>query len=206
MRHAALTALFAVLAAAANAWAGAPPPAELFAKAATVKVFMYEADEKKRPAGVMLDFATLDTSAVPLAGITLDAKQAERVKRAFTVASGDQALGACFLPRHGFVFEDAKGQVIGTLDVCFECTNYSVNAPGYDEKVKPIYARYAKSDWTEKLQLRQDAEVNKIRLAHDMPPVNAPVDWKGLAALVTDLGLPPQPKADDYARLRDKAD
>jgi hypothetical protein len=150
----------------------------------------------------MLDFATLDRSAVPGTGITLDAKQAERVKRAFTVATGDQALGACFIPRHGFVFEDAQGKTIGTLDVCFECTNYAIRAPGYDEKVKPIYARYEKSEWSEKLQRRQDAEVDKLRLAFDMPPTKAPVDWKGLAALVTELGLPPQPKPEDYARLR----
>jgi hypothetical protein len=199
-------AAFALALITMPALAGAPAPTELFAKAATVKVYMYEADEKKLPAGVMLDFARVDTTAVPKGGITLDAKQAERVKRAFTVASGDQALGACFVPRHGFVFEDAKGEVIGTLDICFECTNYSINAPGYDEKVKPIYARYARSDWTEKLQLRQDAEVNKIRLGFDMPPTSAPVDWQGLAALVTELGLPPQPKPEDFARLRDKAD
>jgi hypothetical protein len=192
-----------LLFAATPAIAGAPQPSELFAKAATIKVYMYEADEKKLPAGVMLDFRTLDSTAAPDTGITLDAKQAERVKRAFSKPTGDQAIGACFVPRHGFVFEDAQGQVIGTLDVCFECTNYSIKAPGYDEKVKPIYETYAKrGDWNEKLQRQQTAEVDKVRVAFDMPPTDAPVDWKGLAALVTELGLPPQPKPDDYARLR----
>ena len=194
--------LIAMLAAAADAWAGAPPPAELFAKAVTIRVYLYDADPTKNP-GIMRDFHTLDATAVPGKGITLDAKQAERVKHAFTVATGEQALGACFVPRHGFVFEDAKGEVIGTLDVCFECTNYSIDAPGYKAGVQPVYDRFAKlGQWTEKRQRKQTHEVDAVRATFDMPPTDAPVDWKGLEALVIELGLPPKPKPADYERLR----
>lgn len=191
----------ALLMTAHQAYAGAPP-SELFAKAATVRVYMYEGDPKAAP-GVLTEFRTLNASAVPAKGLALTAKQGERVKHTFAVATGDQALGACFVPRHGFVFEDAEGKVIGTLDVCFECTNYSINAAGYNEKVKPIYDRYAKlGQWDEKLQRKQQAEVDQIRAAFDMPPTDAPIDWKGLEALVNELGLPPQPKQADYDRLR----
>jgi hypothetical protein len=199
MRLSAFIALMLVLCAPANA--GGPLP-ELFAKAATVKVYMYDADPEKRPS-ILREFRTVDPTAVPGSGITLDAKQIARVKRTFTVASGDQALGGCFVPRHGFVFEDAQGQVIGTLDVCFECTNYSVNAPGYNEQVQPIYDRYAKlGDWNPKLERKQQAEVDKLRAAFDMPPADAPVDWKGLEALLAELGMPAKPKPADYERLR----
>jgi hypothetical protein len=198
-RISALIALMLQCAHATHAVAGAP---ELFAKAATVKVYMYDADPERRP-GILREFRTLDPTAVPGSGIALTAKQTTGVKRLFTVATGDQALGACFVPRHGLVFEDAQGQVIGTLDVCFECTNYSINAPGYDERVKPVYERYAKvGDWNEKLQRKQTAEVDKIRATFDMPATNAPIDWKGLEALLSELGLPTQPKPADYERLR----
>ena len=198
-RISALIALMLACANATHAVAGAP---ELFAKAATVKVYMYDADPEHRP-GILREFRTLDPTAVPSTGITLTAKQAARAKRMFTVATGDQALGACFVPRHGLVFEDAQGQVIGTLDVCFECTNYSINAPGYDERVKPMYDRYAKvGDWNEKLQRKQTTEVDKVRATFDMPPTGAPIDWKGLEALMVELGLPTQPKPADYERLR----
>jgi hypothetical protein len=204
VRLSVLTALIVTFAAAASAWAGGPPPSELFAKAATVKVYLYDGDPTKNP-GIMRDFQKLDATAAPETGIVLDAKQTERVKRAFTMASGDQALGACFVPRHGFVFEDAKGQVVGTLDVCFECTNYSIDAPGYKAGVQPVYDRFAKlGQWTEKLQRKQTSEVDAVRATFDMPPTDTPVDWKGLAALVTELGLPPQPKPADYDRLRTK--
>lgn len=198
-RLSALIALMLLCAHATHAVAGVP---ELFSKAATVKVYMYDADPEKRP-GILREFRTLDPTAVPSTGIALNGKQAAGVKRLFTVATGDQALGACFVPRHGLVFEDASGQVIGTLDVCFECTNYSISAPGYDEKVKPVYERYAKlGDWNEKLQRKQTAEVDKIRATFDMPPTDAPIDWKSLEALLGELGLPTQPKPADYERLR----
>jgi hypothetical protein len=199
MRLSAFIVLMLILCAPANA--GAPLP-ELFAKAATVKVYMYDADPEKRP-GILREFRTLEPTAVPGSGIALNAKQIARVKQTFTAASGDQALGACFVPRHGLVFEDAQGQVIGTLDVCFECTNYSLNAPGYDERVKPVYDRYAQlGNWNEKLQRKQTAEVDKVRAAFDMPPTDAPIDWKSLEALLAELGMPAKPKPADYERLR----
>lgn len=188
-----------LLASASSVQAGAP---ELFAKAAVVKLYMFEGDEKKET-GVLTEFRTRNPTAVPAAGATLNAKQMARVKQAFTHPTGDQALGACFVPRHGFVFEDAQGKVIGTLDVCFECTNYAIDAPGYREKVKPVYDRFAqKGDWNAKLAKKQTKEVDRLRATFDMPPTKAPVDWKALAALVTELGMPTAPKPADYDRLR----
>ena len=195
-----------LVAVVADAGAGAPPQAEMFSKAASVKLYMYEGGERL-DIGVLKDFRTLNASAVPVEGLTLSTEQAARVKRAFTVATGDQAVAACFVPRHGFVFEDAKGEVIGTLDVCFECSNYSIKAPGYDEQVKPIYARFEQPDgkWDEKIHRKQQAEVDKLRATFDMPPTNAPIDWLGLAKLVNEFGLPTEPKPADYARLRKAA-
>lgn len=191
-----------VVLAIADARAGAPLP-ELFAKAASVKLYMYDGGERLE-VGVLRAFRTLNPTAVPASGIPLSAKQVARVKRAFTVATGDQAVAACFVPRHGFVFEDAKGQVIGTLDVCFECSNYSIGAPGYDAQVKPVYARYEQptDGWDEKVQRKQKVEVDRVRASFDMPPTDAPIDWVGLASLVNELGLPTEPKPADYERLR----
>lgn len=197
-----LMAIALVVATACDAGTGAPPH-ELFAKAASVKLYMYEGGERL-DVGILKDFRALNPTAIPAKGLALSPAQVARVKRAFTVATGDQAVAACFVPRHGFVFEDAKGQVIGTLDVCFECSNYSIGAPGYDAQVKPIYARYEQpaDKWDEKLQRAQQAEVNRLRATFDMPPTDAPIDWHGLAALVGEFGLPTEPKPADYERLR----
>ena len=202
-----LIALALVVAISVEANAGAPPPAEMFSKAATVTLYMYEGGERLE-VGVLKDFRTLNATAVPSSGLTLSAEQAQRVKRAFTVATGDQAVGACFVPRHGFVFADEKGEVIGTLDVCFECSNYSISAPGYDAQIKPIYARYKKlaDKWDEKLHRKQQAEVNKLRATFNMPPTDAPIDWLGLAKVVNELGMPTEPKPPDYERLRKTSD
>lgn len=198
----ALTAL--ALAAALPAKAGAPEAAGLFPNATVVKVYMYESSEKKLEAGVMKDFKTLTPDAVPSTGVTLDTKQAAQVKRAFTRATGDQAIGACFFPRHGFVFEDAAGKVVGTLDVCFECSNYAIDAPGYREKAKAIYDRHRQPDgeWDEKIARKQAAEINRLRAEYNMAPTDAPIDWNGLAAIVQAANMPTVPKPADYERLR----
>lgn len=183
---------------------GTAPGMVLFPTAVAVKAYMFEGDLGR---GVFQDFATLDPSAVPTQGVALAAGQTERVKRAFAAASGEQGAAACFNPRHGFVFYDAKGLVVGTLDVCFECTNTSVNAPGYEARVKPIYERFRQPDngWDEKLHRQQQAEVNRLRAEYGMPPVDAPVDWRGLEALVRELGMPPQPTPADFERVRTMA-
>jgi hypothetical protein len=191
------------LAAALPANAGAPKAAGLFPNATVVKLYMYEGSEKIE-GGVMKDFKTLTPDAVPSTGVTLNATQMAQVKRAFTRATGDQAIGACFIPRHGFVFEDAAGKVVGTLDVCFECSNYSIDAPGYREKAKAIYDRHRQpdGDWDEKIARKQTAEINRLRAEYNMAPTDAPIDWKGLAAIVEAANMPTAPKPADYERLR----
>lgn len=182
---------------------GAPEAAKLFPDAAVVKVFMYEATPPL-DGGVMRDFKTLIPSAVPAAGVALSTAQADQIKQAFARPTGDQAIGACFVPRHGFVFEDAAGKVVGTLDVCFECSNYSIDAPGYKEKAKVIYDRYRQPDgeWDEKIVRKQTAEIDRLRAEYNMPPTETPIDWKGLAAVVEAANMPPTPKPADYERLR----
>lgn len=196
-----LTAFALVAALPANA--GAPKSAGLFPNATVVKLYMYEGSEKIE-GGVMKDFKTLTPDAVPSTGVTLNATQMAQVKRAFARATGDQAIGACFFPRHGFVFEDAAGKVVGTLDVCFECSNYSIDAPGYREKAKAIYDRHRQpdGDWDEKIARKQTAEINRLRAEYDMAPTDAPIDWKSLAAIVEAANMPTAPKPADYERLR----
>jgi hypothetical protein len=181
--------------------AGAP---ELFPNATVVKLYMYEAGEAKLDARVMRDFKTLTPDAVPAAGFTLGAEQVVQVKRAFTRATGDQALGACFFPRHGFVFEDAAGKVVGTLDVCFECSNYAIDAPGYRDKAKAIYDRHPQPEggWDEKVARKQTKEIDRLRAEYHMAPTEAPIDWKALAAIVEAANMPTAPKPADYDRLR----
>jgi hypothetical protein len=188
-----------------SASCGPAPGVELFPAAVSVKAYMFEGEEPGR--GVFYDFATLDPSAVPAQGVSLSPAQVARVKRAFSAPTGEQGAAACFNPRHGFVFYDAKGQVVGTLDVCFECTNTSVNAPGYNARIQPVYDRFKQPEdgWDEKLHKRQTVEVNRVRAEYGMPPVDPPVDWKGLEALVRELGMPPQPVAADFARVRGAA-
>jgi hypothetical protein len=165
---------------------------------------MYESGEAKLDARVMKDFKTLTPDAVPSAGVALNAAQLAQVKRAFAQATGDQAIGACFFPRHGFVFEDAAGKVVGTLDVCFECSNYTIDAPGYREKEKAIYDRHPQPEdnWDEKIARKASVEVDRLRAEFNMPPTTTPIDWKGLAALVEAANMPTAPKPADYARLR----
>jgi hypothetical protein len=108
-----------------------------------------------------------------------------------------------FLPAPRLGLRRCRGRVIGTLDVCFQC-NYATDAPGYRELAKPVRDRYDQmtDEYDEKLWRAQVAEIDGIRAKFDMPASDAPIDWVGLAALVTELGLPTEPEPSDYARLR----
>jgi hypothetical protein len=63
---------------------------------------------------------TLNKTRRPKQGIVLTASQIERLHQAVTT-SDDTPVAGCFLPHHAFVFYDARGTIVSTLDVCFIC-------------------------------------------------------------------------------------
>lgn len=158
---------------------------ELFPNAVNAKLYLYKGTGKGED-GVLIGVKTLDATAVPREGIALSADQVARLKRVFTVATGEQTLDYCFKPQHGFVFEDADGKVVGTLDVSFACHRITTDAPGYRERAS---------------QATDLEEFRHLAAEFAMPPRDPPTDWETLAGIVTELGVPTEPTAADYAKF-----
>lgn len=158
---------------------------ELFPNAVKVRAYLYKGTGKGED-GVLIGVKTLDATAVPKDGIELSADQVARLKLVFTKATGDQQLDYCFKPQHGFVFEDAEGKIVGTLDVSFACHRITTDAPGYREAAS---------------QATDLEEFRHLAAKFAMPPRDPPTDWEALAAIVTELGLPVEASDADYAKF-----
>lgn len=191
---------------ATAAAADATPPL-VFPKAVTVRAFLFEPHADGN--SISSDLRAVNSTAVPRAGIRLSAQQINQLRRALVPRPQppQYPVAACFSPRHGFIFEDAEGKVVGIVDACFECRGVSYDAPGFQARVKPIYDRFPRTNTAadQQLQIKLDAEVEQVRSEFGIPPSQEVVDWGALGKLVSALGLPAEPKPADYQRLGAKA-
>jgi hypothetical protein len=202
MTRIAATTIALVLSLLAGCSDPGPAPKGPFENAVKVRAFLYKPD----PSEIMSGFAALNPTAVPRDGITLSPGQLEDLRRALLPPTSERtAVAACFEPRHGFVFEDAQGRVIGTLDVCFECANYRYDAPGLFDQTKPISDRYDEATkgkpYDEKSYSAMQKEIDAVRTAHGIPPISHRLDWSALSRFVNSLGMPADPAPADYERL-----
>lgn len=180
----------------------------VFPKAVVVKAFIFDPADG-HGVSILQNFTTLNVTAAPVAGVRLTANQINRLKRALVMQPrpSEYTVGACFEPHHGFVFEDAQGKVVGTVDVCFNCLSKAYDAPGFVERANAINARRPKTNTAADQNVRRklDTEVEQLRAELGMPSGWEVVHWESLADLVRELGLPIRPVATDYDRLRGKA-
>ncbi|MDQ8192724.1 hypothetical protein [Roseibacillus persicicus] len=75
----------------------------------------------------------MNQSRTPEAGVLLTVEQVEKLKRAVTAEHSPHPIAMCFYPHHAFLFYDKTGDIVGQIDVCFKCSNYSGSPQGYAE-------------------------------------------------------------------------
>lgn len=90
----------------------------------------------------------------------LTAGEVETLRSAVTEGPAPDAVMACCIPRHAFVFYDRSGAKLGALTVCFECSCAGVfDAPTF--KARDLEWVY----WDE-------GKLAAIVRAHDLPLYN----------------------------------
>ena len=73
----------------------------------------------------------LNPTRTPSIGVLLTPAQEEKLKAAVTVKHPDHPVAMCMLPHHAFVFFDASGGIVGSIDLCFICSNYRGSPTGF---------------------------------------------------------------------------
>lgn len=86
---------------------------------------------KEDPMEDIVSNGRLNETREPLDGILLTSTQVKKLESAVT-GSHPEVFGAmCFYPHHGFVFFDKNGTIVGSIDICFKCSNYQGNPEGF---------------------------------------------------------------------------
>ncbi len=94
-----------------------------FSKVTEAKIYVYNINDKKgRPDFLIYADGSYAPTTRPVAK-PVSNEDLDKLKKLLSKnTDGLQAgLSACFIPRHGVVFHDAKGDVIGSLSICFQC-------------------------------------------------------------------------------------
>lgn len=74
---------------------------------------------------------TLNETRLPLEGVLLNMAQVETLRKAVTGNHPVVESADCIYPHHAFVFFSDTGEVVGAIDLCFLCFNYSGHPKGY---------------------------------------------------------------------------
>ena len=72
----------------------------------------------------------MNPTRLPEDGVELSGKQIEQLKVAITGHHPEHGVALCMYPHHGFLFFDQFGKIIGHIDICFLCSNYSASPQG----------------------------------------------------------------------------
>ncbi|MGJ8726755.1 MAG: hypothetical protein ACSHYB_19580 [Roseibacillus sp.] len=98
-----------------------------------VRAFQTNWDDEHGYGLILEEGGVLNETRIPKAGILLTSEQVEKLKRAVTVEQPPHPIAMCFNPHHAFLFYGETGDIVGQIDICFMCSNYSGLPDGYAE-------------------------------------------------------------------------
>lgn len=73
----------------------------------------------------------MNATRMPDAGIILTDEQVAKLEAAVTGNHPEHPIADCFYPHHAFVFYDESGGIVGHINICFLCSNYSGEPSGF---------------------------------------------------------------------------
>ena len=104
---------------------------------AEIRVYRTNWDEASGFDPIVDKNGKLNAGRIPEEGVLLTAEQSTKLHQA--MLTGRPFLpsphGCLFVPHHAFVFFDADQQIVGTLDICFQCLEFKSSTDGFDDDV-----------------------------------------------------------------------
>lgn len=97
-------------------------PAEAFTR---VEAYCYDYTQDQRGASITFLDGSLHRGVIVSKAVKLDDAQILKLRKLLTEES-EEEFGEvdCYDPHHAFVFYDAEGKVLASVDICFLCESY----------------------------------------------------------------------------------
>lgn len=102
-----------------------------FLKFAEVRAFRMNWDDEMSMDYFVGEKGRLNATRMPKDGVRLNGEQVERLRAAVTGKHPTHPVAMCLYPHHAFAFYDAKGKMVGHINVCFLCANYMGDPEGF---------------------------------------------------------------------------
>jgi hypothetical protein len=96
-----------------------------------VRAYRMNWDELQSEHEIVNRDGSLNPTRIPEYGVRLTEAQVERLEAAVTGTHPDHPHAGCFYPHHAFLFFDSSRRIVGHIDICFLCSNYSGHPAGY---------------------------------------------------------------------------
>lgn len=107
------------------------PGAWHFSGFSEVRAFRLNWDDKYAFDRIINQDGSLNVTRMPKKGVLLTNKQVGQLEAAVTGVHPDHPVALCFYPHHAFVFYNDSREIVGHINVCFLCSNYSGEPKGF---------------------------------------------------------------------------
>lgn len=88
-----------------------------------VRAFAYDYTQGDKGANLVVAKNTLHLGVINPGGALLSKDQSKRLQSALVTKQKRKKGAFCYDPHHGFVFYDRKGNMMGYIELCFQCGN-----------------------------------------------------------------------------------
>ena len=107
------------------------PGAWHFSGFSEVRAFRLNWDDKHSLDPILNQDGSLNVTRMPDTGMSLTDEQVEKLEAAVTGTHPEHPVADCLYPHHAFVFYDGSGKIVGHINLCFLCSNYSGEPSGF---------------------------------------------------------------------------
>ncbi|MEM7698809.1 MAG: hypothetical protein AAF236_10430 [Verrucomicrobiota bacterium] len=127
----ALAGLIAVMTTSCIKDSGSKPGEWHFTNFSEVRAFRLNWEDEDAFDRILDQDGNLNPTRLPKDGVVLTDAQITALEAAVTGEHPDHPVAACFYPHHAFIFYGETGEIIGHINICFLCSNYSGDPPGF---------------------------------------------------------------------------
>ena len=98
---------------------------------AEIRAYRVDWADKHNQEGILTTEGELRNERLPQEGVALNAKQSAKLHQVIMGEHPAHPPVDCYNPHHAFVFFDAEEKILGSVDICFMCSDYVSSHDGF---------------------------------------------------------------------------